>query len=304
MRSLSILLCGLALGSACATSQATSGHDGGSTDGEPLLASFASVLDAQLKALEAGDVDAAVKDYAANAVFSGPMLDQVGADADAPALAADVLRFMVDLSGPPRVLERHEGGLDLATVRWAVVRAKVAKEIWLISTLFTYEDGWRIAAQSWDRTEPDAVLLRMSLQSELPEIGALEAPGPIKSAALTAWLDMLAQRPTENRFSEPLRMDSFAIGTAGEYIHGDSAHLETLRAYDEALASGRLIFEGLPGRLARFSRDGSHGVAVFHTAMILNTPEGQAALPMRATIYFLREGQGFRLLGAHFMATP
>ena len=290
--------------SACATSgpQAVQKE----SPSRPTTPSVSELLDAQLEAIASGDAEAASAAFADNALFSGPDADEVGTDAAAQRLAIKRFKALHTDDFTPSAPQILIGGEDMPTIRWAAYRFGSKGVLWSVTTLLSGPAPWKILAQSWDRAEEDQAVISMAGRSELPDIGrfadSLTPPDP----QLVSWIDEKRARPTDLALERPLRGDTFGLGSAGEYVQSDEALLVIQEQQRRLYESGTIQIDPMAGagRVLRISPDKRAGVALYHTGVMVETPQGQVTLPMRALSYFLLSSQGPRLIGGHFMATP
>lgn len=288
---------------ACATQSAhVSTEDTQAVD----IQSVSDLLNAQLQAVTAGDIERASADFAAHSVFSGPELDEVATDAEAKALATRRFKKLHAEGFKPSKPLMLIGGEDTDTVRWAGLRFGSKGQLWTVTTLLTGPAPWQIVAQSWDRPEDDQLIIEKAHKGALSKVGGFQDSLIPNDVGLVTWIDARRSRPTEMQIEGPLRGDTFGIGSAGEYVQSDEALL-LIQARQRALYdAGHLAIDPLDGagRVLRLTPDRAAGVALYHTGIIVETPQGEVTLPMRALAYFLLQSQGPRLIGGHFMATP
>ena len=264
------------------------------------------VLDAQLDAIKAGDIDAASAPFAKGAIFSGPGVDEVASDHEAKALAAKRFSALAEAGFSPSKPLVLLGGEDLPGVRWAVYRFGSKGEPWVVTTLMSGPEPWTILAQSWDRPDDDQLIISKALSGELPQVGAFPDSIVPTDPALEAWIDAKRAMPTRVNIRAPLRGDTFGVRSAGEFMQSDEALLITQANEQRHYEAGHIRIDPLDGagRLLRMTPDKRAGVALYHTGVIVETPQGEVTLPMRALSYFLLQSTGPRLIGGHFMATP
>jgi len=264
------------------------------------------LLDAQLAAISRGDITDAADLFASEALFSGPEADEVATDAAARALAITRFKVLHAAGFSPTTPLQLVGGEELPTVRWAAYRFGSKGALWSVTTLLSGPAPWKIIAQSWDKAEEDHAVLSMAERGELPPIGRFDDSLIPPDDTLVTWIDQRRARPTQLSLQGPLRGDTFGLGSAGEYVQSDEA-LMVIQAQQRRLyEAGAIQIDPMAGagRLLRMSPDKAAGVALYHTGVIVETPQGPVTVPMRALSYFLLQSRGPRLIGGHFMATP
>ncbi len=270
----------------------------------------ALVIDAQFDAIRRGDMDAATSVFAERMIFNGPERDLVATDRLAALTATYFFAECVSNDSgpndfPPKDRLRLDGGQDIEGVQWVVERFGYRGKLWVVASLLVDSDGWRILAQSWDVAEPDEVILALARSGRLaPETLSKAQQDPPEDPQVSAWLDQLTSDPTKLTLPPPRRHDSFSVGTAGEYGQSDEALLAIMAGHVEAIEAGQLSIRPMPGRVERSAPDGRAGAAVYHFALTLHRPEGDATIPVRSTIFYIATPTGPRLVGAHYMATP